>query len=61
MRKQTCDNCYNWVCPTVGVLFPHYKCLADDSEFGGEDTTKFQEKNGLDCPHWHEAMKVTRH
>ena len=56
--KKTCENCYNHVLPTLGVIAPMYECLADDSEYGGENTEAFQQANGKDCPHWHEKMRI---
>ena len=58
MTKQTCENCYNHVCPTVGILIPMYKCIADDSEYGGKSTQGYQEANGIGCPDWHEKMRI---
>ena len=60
MKEQTCENCYNHVCPTVGVIFPMYRCLADDSAYGGETTEQYQKADGLNCPHWHPKAKVMR-
>jgi len=60
-KKQTCDNCYHYVCPKVGRIVPHYECLADDSERGGESTQSYQEANGRGCPHWQpQAMRIRR-
>ena len=60
--KKTCDNCYNNVRPTVGRILPMDECLEHDPEIG-EDTSSFWKGNGahdgIQCPHWHERMKMS--
>ena len=59
MKRQTCDNCYNCVTPTVGRLVPQTECLEHEPE-RGQDTARYQRQNGQDCPYWQPQMQVLR-
>lgn len=55
-KKQTCDNCYNNIRPTVGRLVPTDECLEHNPDFG-VDTSAYWEANGTGCPSWQPKTK----